>query len=122
MLEFLLNKPDNIIIGVIFFIFITFFSFGIKKIGKLDKEEIMFFTLISAPFLFYFFLDYLNYKVDKNMDKNIKMIQEFSKEEKESFINKLSKEEKVEIIKKIEEIRMEEELERKISEFFMEGK
>ncbi|CAL7891909.1 hypothetical protein [Fusobacterium necrophorum] len=119
MIEFLLNNPRELIKVVLFCIIFGALAFLVLFDNKERRRGNILISIVVLLPLSYFLSEiYSNYRADKN----IKMIQYFSKEEKESFINKLSKKEKKKMIEKLEEIKTEEELEQKINELFIEDR
>ncbi|WP_027131858.1 hypothetical protein [Fusobacterium necrophorum] len=119
MIEFLLNNPRELIKVVLFCIIFGALAFLVLFDNKERRRGNILISIVVLLPLSYFLSEiYSNYRADKN----IKMIQYFSKEEKESYINKLSKKEKKKMIEKLEEIKTEEELEQKINELFIEDR
>lgn len=122
MIEFLLNNPKDLIGASIFCIVFGAFAFLVLFDNKERRRgNILISIVVLLPLSFFSSEIYSNYRADKN----IKMIQGFSKEEKESYINKLSKKEKKEkkkMIEKLEEIKAEEELDQKMNELFIEDR
>lgn len=119
MIEFLLNNPKDLIGASIFCIVFGAFAFLVLFDNKERRRgNILISIVVLLPLSFFSSEIYSNYRVDKN----IKTIQGFSKEEKESYINKLSKKEKKKTIEKLEEIKAEEELDQKMNELFIEDR
>ncbi|KYM54858.1 hypothetical protein A2U07_03445 [Fusobacterium necrophorum subsp. funduliforme] len=95
MIEFLLNNPRELIKVVLFCIIFGALAFLVLFDNKERRRGNILISIVVLLPLSYFLSEiYSNYRADKN----IKMIQYFSKEEKESYINKLSKKEKKKMI------------------------